>query len=312
MLRLEADKPLIFITSKSSQFNMLDLHMRIKNTAFPKTFTLQIRGKLLVIDQPKIMGILNITPDSFYDGGTLKSEADILHRIEDLLRAGADFIDIGGMSTRPGSTEISVAEELQRIIPVIEMTKKYFPESILSVDTYRSMVARRALEAGADMINDISAGSFDEQMFSTVAAFSVPYIMMHIQGTPQTMQQNPRYKEVTEEVVDYFIRKTAEARRAGIHDIIIDPGFGFGKTIEHNYTLLKNLSQFALLGMPVMVGLSRKSMIYRLLNMSPAEALNGTTVVNTLALLQGAHLLRVHDVKEAREVLKIVEFYKGI
>jgi dihydropteroate synthase len=284
--------------------------MSNKNTVFPQTFTLNIRGKLFVLDNPKVMGILNITPDSFYDGGKLKSDADVLEHAEKMLTEGADFIDIGGMSTRPGSTEITIDEELNRVLPVIALLKKNFPESILSLDTYRAVVAEKGLEAGVDIINDISAGSFDEDMLQTVAKLSAPYIMMHIQGTPQTMQQNPHYENVVDEVLQYFITKTEAAKKAGVTDIIIDPGFGFGKTLEHNYTLLQHLDAFKILGKPLMAGLSRKSMICKLLNVRPADALNGTTALNTIAMLNGAHILRVHDVKEAKEVIKIADFYK--
>jgi dihydropteroate synthase len=286
--------------------------MSNKNTAFPQTFTLNIRGKLFVLDSPKVMGILNITPDSFYDGGKLKTDSDVLSYAEKLISEGADFIDIGGMSTRPGAEEITVDEELKRVLPVIELLKKNFPDCILSLDTYQAAVAEKGLEASVDMINDISAGSFDEQMFETLAKYSAPYIMMHIQGTPRTMQQNPHYEDVTDEVLQYFIRKTEAAQKAGVKDIIIDPGFGFGKTLEHNYTLLKNLDALRILNKLILVGLSRKSMICRLLNVKPAEALNGTTALNTIALLKGANILRVHDVKEAKEVIKIAEFYKNL
>jgi dihydropteroate synthase len=286
--------------------------MSDKNTVFPETFTLNVCGKLFIINSPIVMGILNITPDSFYDGGKLKTDADILRHAEKMIAEGADFIDIGGMSTRPGATEISVSEELNRILPVVSLLKKNFPEAILSLDTYRAVVAEKGLESGVDMINDISAGSFDKKMFETIARFHAPYIMMHIQGTPKTMQINPQYTNVVDEVLQYFIEKTEEARNAGITDIIIDPGFGFGKTLVHNYTLLKNLNTFKMLEKPILVGLSRKSMICRLLNVAPADALNGTVALNIIALLKGANILRVHDVKEAKEVIKIAEFYKNI
>jgi dihydropteroate synthase len=286
--------------------------MSEKNTVFPETFTLNVCGKLFIINSPIVMGILNITPDSFYDGGKLKTDFDILRHAEKMIAEGADFIDIGGMSTRPGATEISVSEELNRILPVVSLLKKNFPEAILSLDTYKAVVAEKGLESGVDMINDISAGSFDKKMFETVARFHAPYIMMHIQGTPKTMQINPQYRNVVDEVLQYFIEKTEEARNAGITDIIIDPGFGFGKTLVHNYTLLKNLNTFKMLEKPILVGLSRKSMICRLLNVAPADALNGTVALNIIALLKGANILRVHDVKEAKEVIKIAEFYKNI
>jgi len=284
--------------------------MSNKNTVFPQTFTLNIRGKLFVLDSPKVMGILNITPDSFYDGGKLKTDTDVLHHAEKMISEGADFIDVGGMSTRPGSAEISVDEEMKRVLPVVALLKKNFPDCILSLDTYRAAVAEKGLEADIDMINDISAGNLDENMFEVVAKFRAPYIMMHIQGTPQTMQQNPHYENVTDEVLQYFIQKTERAKATGIHDIIIDPGFGFGKTLEHNYTLLQHLDALKILGKPILAGLSRKSMICKLLNIKPADALNGTTALNIIALLKGANILRVHDVKEAKEVIKIAEFYR--
>ena len=285
--------------------------MSNKNTLFPQTHTLNIRGKLFVLNTPKVMGILNITPNSFYDGGKLKSDHDILLHAEKMITEGADFIDIGGMSTKFNAEEISVAEELHRVLPVIQLLQQNFPETILSLDTYRAVVAKAGIEAGVGIINDISAGMFDNDMFQTVAAHQVPYIMMHIQGTPQTMQQNPQYENVVQEVLQYFIQKTAAAQQAGINDIIIDPGFGFGKTLAHNYTLLKYLNDLSIFNKPLLVGLSRKSMIYKLLEVKPSEALNGTTALNILALLNGSTILRVHDVKEAKEVIKIAEFYRN-
>jgi dihydropteroate synthase len=285
--------------------------MSNKNTLFPQTHTLNIRGKLFVLNTPKVMGILNVTPNSFYDGGKLKTDKDILLLAEKMITEGADFIDIGGMSTKPNAEEISVAEELKRVLPVIQLLQQNFPETILSLDTYRAVVAKAGIEAGVGIINDISAGMFDNDMFQIVSAHQVPYIMMHIQGTPQTMQQNPQYENVVQEVLQYFIQKTAAAQQTGINDIIIDVGFGFGKTLAHNYTLLKYLNDLSILNKPLLVGLSRKSMICKLLEVKPSEALNGTTALNTLALLNGAAILRVHDVKEAKEVIKIAEFYRN-
>lgn len=283
--------------------------MSNKNTLFPQTHTLNIRGKLMVLDTPKVMGILNVTPDSFYDGGKLKTDKDVLFQAEKMIAEGVDIIDVGGMSTKPNSEEISEAEELNRVVPVIQLLQQHYPNTILSLDTYRAQVAKVGLETGVGIINDISAGSFDAEMFATVAAFNAPYIMMHIQGTPQTMQQNPHYENVVQEVLQYFIQKMEAAQQAGIKDIIIDPGFGFGKTLAHNYTLLKYLNDFSILKKPILAGLSRKSMICKLLNVKPTEALNGTIALNTIALLNGAAILRVHDVKEAKEVIKIAEFY---
>jgi dihydropteroate synthase len=285
--------------------------MSNKNTLFPQRHTLNIRGKLFEVDMPKIMGILNVTPNSFYDGGKLKTDKDILLQAEKMIAEGVDFIDIGGMSTKPNSEEISVAEELNRVVPVVQLLQQHFPHTILSLDTYRAAVANAGIEAGVGIINDISAGMFDAEMFQTVAAHQVPYIMMHIQDTPQTMQQNPQYENVVQEVLQYFIQKTAAAQQAGINDVIIDPGFGFGKTLAHNYALLKYLNDFSLLKKPLLVGLSRKSMICNLLEVKPSEALNGTTALHTLALLNGAAILRVHDVREAKEVIKIAEFYRN-
>ena len=285
--------------------------MSNKNTLFPQTHTLNIRGKLFVLNTPKVMGILNVTPNSFYDGGKLKTDKDILLLAEKMITEGADFIDIGGMSTKPNAEEVSVAEELKRVLPVIQLLQQNFPETILSLDTYRAVVAKAGIEAGVGIINDISAGMFDNDMFQIVAAHQVPYIMMHIQGTPQTMQQNPQYENVVQEVLQYFIQKITAAQQAGINDIIIDPGFGFGKTLAHNYTLLKYLNDLSILNKPLLVGLSRKSMICKLLEVKPSEALNGTTALNTFALLNGAAILRVHDVKEAKEVIKIAEFYRN-
>jgi dihydropteroate synthase len=283
--------------------------MSSKNTLFPQTHTLNIRGKLMVLDTPKVMGILNITPDSFYDGGKLKTNKDILLQAEKMIAEGVHIIDVGGMSTKPNSEEISETEELNRVVPVIQLLQQHFPETTLSLDTYRAQVAKAGLEEGISIINDISAGSFDAEMFATVAAFNAPYIMMHIQGTPQTMQQNPHYDNVVQEVLQYFIQKIEAVHQAGIKDIIIDPGFGFGKTLAHNYTLLKYLNDFSILRKPILAGMSRKSMICKLLNVKPNEALNGTIALNTIALLNGAAILRVHDVKEAKEVIKIAEFY---
>jgi dihydropteroate synthase len=285
--------------------------MSNKNTLFPQRHTLNIRGKLFELDMPKVMGILNVTPNSFYDGGRLKTDKDILLQVEKMIAEGTDMIDIGGMSTKPASEEISVAEELNRVVPVVQLLQQHFPQTILSLDTYRAAVAKAGIEAGVGIINDISAGMFDAEMFQTVVAHQVPCIMMHIQGTPQTMQQNPQYENVVQEVLQYFIQKTAAAQQAGINDIIIDPGFGFGKTLAHNYSLLKYLNDFSILKKPLLVGLSRKSMICKLLEVKPSEALNGTTALHTLALLNGAAILRVHDVKEAKEVIKIAEFYRN-
>lgn len=272
-------------------------------------FSLNCKGKLLAIDKPLVMGIINITPDSFYKGSSQQTNASVLAQATKMINEGAGIIDVGGQSTRPGSERISIKEELQRVLPAIEIILKNFPETIISVDTYQSKVAEECVNAGAAIINDISAGNMDSAMISTVAKLQVPYICMHMKGTPEDMQQHPTYENVIMEVLDFFIQKTNECRRSGINDVIIDPGFGFGKTIAHNFTLLKELSAFKMLDKPIMAGLSRKSTIYKTLGVTAEEALNGTTVLNTLALQNGANILRVHDVKEAKEVVTLWERY---
>jgi dihydropteroate synthase len=252
------------------------------------------------------MGILNITPDSFYDGGSYTSDKDILTKTEKMLSEGATFIDVGGYSSRPGAKHISEEEELQRVIPVIKLLIKEFPEILISIDTFRSNVALQSINTGACMVNDISAGSMDKKMFQTIATLQVPYILMHMKGTPQNMQQHPTYEDVTHEVIYFFSKKLAELKALGINDLIIDVGFGFGKTMEHNYTLLKNLQLFKNLDVPILTGVSRKSMLWKLLGITAKEALNATTAANTIALLNGTNILRVHDVKEAMEAVKIV------
>ncbi len=272
-------------------------------------FSLNCQGKLLVIDKPLVMGIINITPDSFYKGSSQQTNASVLAQATKMINDGAGIIDVGGQSTRPGSERISIKEELQRVLPAIEIILKNFPETIISVDTYQSKVAEECVNTGAAIINDISAGNMDSAMISTVAKLQVPYICMHMKGTPEDMQEHPTYENVIMEVLDFFIQKVDECRRAGINDVIIDPGFGFGKTIAHNFTLLKELSAFKMLDKPIIAGLSRKSTIYKTLGVTAEEALNGTTVLNTLALQNGANILRVHDVKEAKEVIALLERY---
>ncbi len=272
-------------------------------------FTLNCRGRLLMIDKPLVMGIINVTPDSFFAGSRAQHNDAILLQASKMMSEGADIIDIGGQSTRPGSERIPADEELRRVLPAIEIINKNFTETIISVDTYQSLVARECVNAGAVIINDISAGNFDTEMLSTVAALQVPYICMHMKNTPEIMQNNSVYEDVTSEVLDFFIKKTHECKAAGINDVIIDPGFGFAKTITHNFQLLKNLSVFKVLDRPILAGLSRKSTIYRTLGISVEEALNGTTVLHTLALQNGANILRVHDVKEAREAVILFQEY---
>jgi dihydropteroate synthase len=268
-------------------------------------FTLNCKGRLLVIDKPIVMGIINATPDSFFAGSRFNSVNEIVVEAEKMLNDGANILDIGGQSTRPGSELISADEEIKRVIPAIKAITKINPEAFISIDTFYSKVAIAAVEAGASIINDISAGSMDNRMIATVAELKVPYILMHIKGTPQTMQQNSNYENVTLEVLDYFISKTHELQKAGITDLIIDPGFGFAKTIEQNFELLKNLSVFKMLDRTIMLGISRKSTIYKTLGINVNEALNGTTVLNTIGLINGASILRVHDVKEAKETVKL-------
>ena len=273
-------------------------------------FSLNCKGKLLAIDKPLVMGIINITPDSFYEGSRKQSGESVLNQATKMLIEGADIIDVGGQSTRPGSERISAKEELQRVLPAVEIILKNFPDTIISVVTYQSEVAVELINAGASIINDVSAGNLDSSMIETVAKLQVPYVCMHMKGTPQDMQQQSNYENVTTELLDFFIQKIDECKRAGINDVIIDPGFGFGKTIAHNFTLLKELLVFKMLEKPIMAGLSRKSTIYKTLGITAEEALNGSTVLHTLALQNGANILRVHDVKEAKEVIALWERYE--
>lgn len=272
--------------------------------------TINCKGNLIDLSVPKVMGILNCTPDSFFDGGKYKSESDILQQVEKMLDEGATFIDIGAYSSKPGADFVSEKEELQRLLPIIDLVLKHFPETLLSVDTFRSNVAQNAIENGATIVNDISAGMLDENMLETVAKLQVPYVMMHMKGNPQTMQSLANYEDVVKEMMFYFSERINKARSFGLNDIIIDPGFGFAKTVEQNYEILQKLDYFNILELPLLVGVSRKSMIYKTLENSPKEALNGTTVLNTIALQKGANILRVHDVKEAIECVALVEKLK--
>jgi dihydropteroate synthase len=266
------------------------------------------KGKLIDLTKPKIMGILNLTPDSFYDGGLFNNTDLALAQTEKMLLEGATFIDVGGASSKPGAVEISIDEELARVLPIIEEIQKRFPEAIISIDTYRSVVAQQAVATGAAIVNDISSGSLDAKMLDTVGALGgVPYIAMHMQGKPQNMQDNPSYDNVLVAIRSFFAAKIDDAHKAGIHDVIIDPGFGFGKTLDHNYSLLKNLSSMQMDGIPMLIGLSRKSMIHKYLKIDVSDALNGTTVLNSIALKQGAQILRVHDVKEAQQAIHLIE-----
>jgi dihydropteroate synthase len=269
--------------------------------------TINCKGTLIDLTAPKVMGILNITPDSFYDGGKYKNESEILNQVEKMLLDGATFIDVGAYSSRPGAQHISEEEELKRSIPVIRLLLQHFPEIIISVDTFRSKVAKETIHAGAALINDISGGKMDAQMFATVANLQVPYILMHMLGTPQNMQRNPVYSDVTKEIISFFAAQIHQLHQLKLNDVLIDVGFGFGKTIDHNFELLKNLALFKSLDVPILTGISRKSMLYKTLDISAQEALNATTSANTIALLNGASILRVHDVKEAVEAVKIVQ-----
>ncbi|WP_159948841.1 dihydropteroate synthase [Polaribacter septentrionalilitoris] len=268
--------------------------------------TINCKGKLINLSSPKVMGILNITPDSFYDGGKYKNESEILSQTEKMLIEGATFIDVGAYSSRPGAAHISEEEELHRIVPVIELLSKEFPEIIISVDTFRSKIAKETIASGAAIINDISGGNMDVKMFDTVANLQVPYILMHMLGTPQNMQKNPVYDDVIKDIIYFFAAQIYKLHQLKLNDVIIDVGFGFGKTIDHNFEILKNLSLFKSLDVPILAGISRKSMLYKTLDITAQEALNATTSANTIALLNGANILRVHDVKEAVEAIKIV------
>lgn len=269
--------------------------------------TINCLGNLINLDRPKILGILNVTPDSFFDGGTLANAKAILNRVEKMLEEGADFIDLGGYSSRPEADDISIEEEKNRVVPVIELILKSFPETCLSIDTFRSSVAQICLDKGAAMINDISASNLDVNMMPIVAKYKVPYIMMHLKGTPQTMQQLTQYENVTREVCFYFSEKIAQARALGINDVIVDPGFGFAKTIAQNFELLNCLEILNQLDVPILAGISRKSMIYKTLGSTPEKSLNGTSALNMIALQKGVKFLRVHDVAEAKECILLHE-----
>lgn len=269
---------------------------------------INVNGSLLDLSQPRVMGILNVTPDSFYAGSRTQTEAEIVRRVRQIVSEGAAIIDIGAYSSRPNADNVSSSEEMERLRMGLKILFEIQPDAVVSVDTFRADVARMCVEEyGVAIINDIAAGEMDTDMFHTVAALNVPYIMMHMQGTPQSMQQHPHYDNLLKEVFLYFARKVQQLRDLGVKDIILDPGFGFGKTVEHNYELLSHLEEFRIFELPLLVGVSRKSMIYRLLDITPQEALNGTTVLDTICLLKGADILRVHDVKEAVETVRIVQ-----
>lgn len=284
-----------------------------KDTYFSPKQTLNFNGTLFELSSPVVMGILNITPDSFFDGGRYLDEKQIMERCEKMLSDGATIIDIGAYSSRPGATDISNEEEQERLAKALQPIRKSFPDAIISVDTFRADVARFVVqEFNVNMINDISAGELDPDMFETIALCNVPYILMHMKGTPQTMQQNTNYDNLINDIIRYLAQRINLAVQAGIKDIIVDPGFGFGKTIEQNFKLLANLGDFKIFQRPILVGLSRKSTVYKTLGTTPENALNGTLALETIALLNGAHILRVHDVKETMEVLKLLDAYKQV
>jgi dihydropteroate synthase len=278
-----------------------------KDTFFYRKKTSSSRGKLIDWTKPAVMGIINVTPDSFFDGGVANSVEAVLDKVAGMVAAGADIIDIGGYSSRPQAIDISEEEEVARIIPAIRAVRQKYPELLLSVDTFRPLVAKRALEAGIDIVNDITGGAFDETMFDVVAENNAIYCMMHMRGTPQTMTQQTDYKDLISDIVQFFVQQVKKARDKGIRDIILDPGFGFAKTEQQNYRLLKELQIFKIFELPVLIGVSRKSMIYKPLNSNASEALNGTTVLHTIALQKGAGIFRVHDVAEVKEVITLLK-----
>ena len=278
-----------------------------KDTFFKKKTTLNAAGRLIDLSSPKVMGIINLTPDSFFEGSRKQNAEEALKQAEKMLNDGASFLDLGAYSSRPGAIDISAQEETDRLLPAVEAISANFPEAILSIDTFRAKVAEAAINAGAHIINDISGGQLDDTLFATAARLQVPYILMHMKGTPQNMQQQAEYNDVFLEVYDYLVDKYQQLKQLGVHDVIIDPGFGFAKTAAHSYELMSRMQDFDALQLPLLVGISRKRMIYGALNTTAAEALNGTTVLNTIALTKGANILRVHDVKEAVEAVKIWE-----
>lgn len=278
---------------------------RRKINEFYLKMTINCKGQLVDLSTPKVMGILNVTPNSFFDGGKYKNESEMLSQVGKMLNDGATFIDVGAYSSKPSAEFVSEEEELQRIVPIVNLILEYYPETLISIDTFRSEVAKVCIENGAAIINDISAGNLCDKMLETIAKYNVPYIMMHMRGTPQTMQKMTSYDNIVKEMLFYFSEKVAQARSFGINDLIIDPGFGFAKTLEQNYEVLQKMELFEILELPLLAGVSRKSMIYKTLNSTAGEALNGTTVLNTIALTKGAKILRVHDVKEAMECVTL-------
>jgi len=305
-------KPVLTKLINFTTFKLYNTQLTVaKDTFFGKKVTLNVGGRLIDLSSPKVMGIINITPDSFFAASRKPSVDEALQQAQKMLANGATFLDIGAYSSRPGAVDISAQEETDRLLSIVEAIAAAFPEAIMSIDTFRAGVAEAAIKSGAHIINDISGGMLDEDMFTTVARLNVPYILMHMKGTPQTMNQLAEYDDVFGEVFDYFVSKYSELKRLGIHDVILDPGFGFAKKAEHSYTLMSRMNEFDLLGLPVLTGISRKRMIYGLLGNTAGEALNGTTVLNTIALTKGVAILRVHDVKEAVEAVKIWEACKS-
>ncbi|KAA5549283.1 dihydropteroate synthase [Adhaeribacter rhizoryzae] len=279
--------------------------MKAKDTVFYKKSTLNARGKIVSLASPVVMGILNITPDSFYEGSRYNTSAAFMAQAEKMLQEGAAILDIGGYSSRPGAVNISPDEELKRVIPAIKAIRQAFPDCLISIDTFRAKVAEAAINAGADMINDISGGELDPEMFKTVGRLRVPYILMHMRGNPQTMNRLTQYEDIILDLINYFEEKTAALYALGLTDIIIDPGFGFAKTLDQNYEILRRLDDLKIMGLPLLAGLSRKSMTYKMLDIPASEALAGTIALNTIALMHGANILRVHDVKEAVQTIKL-------
>ena len=278
-----------------------------------KSYTINLNSRLTVLDKPQVMGILNLTPDSFYAMSRKQTENDVATRVAQLMAEGADIIDVGACSSRPGADNVSAEEEMERLRRGLDILRQVAPEAVVSVDTYRADVAAMCVEEyGVAMINDISAGQLDERMFDTIARLRVPYVLTHMQGTPETMQASPQYVDVVHDVLRFLAARAEILHEKGVSDVVIDPGFGFGKTLEHNYQLMDRLEEFHLLELPLLVGISRKSMIYRLLDVTPDEALNGTTALNMVALMKGAHILRVHDVKACRECIQIVDKLRNV
>jgi len=295
------------LTLQHSNLSSFQQNKVAKDTFFQKKVTVNAGGKLIDLSSPKIMGIINITPDSFFAESRKTAIADVLQQAGNMLADGAAFLDLGAYSSRPGATDISVQDETDRLLPAVEAIVKQYPDAIISIDTFRAAVAEAAIKAGAHLINDISGGALDDAMFATVARLQVPYILMHMKGTPQTMQQLANYEDIFAEVYDYFVQKIHQLKQLGVHDIILDPGFGFAKKAEHSYALMNRMQELERLQLPVLAGISRKKMIYGLLGNTADEALNGTSALNTIALMKGADILRVHDVKEAVEAVKIYQ-----